>query len=591
MSVVLGINAFHAGASAALVVDGKVVYAIAEERLNRIKYYAGFPALAVKACLEHAGLSFSDLDHVALGRDSSANRQKKMEYVIKHPLLIGNLLKLKSSKKKMDDLKTLIADKCDVPVETLKFQQHDIEHHLAHTASAFFISGWDHAAGITIDGSGDFVTCMMSECKGREIKPVHRIYVPNSIGSFYTMICQFIGYTKYGDEGKVMGLAPLGKDTYREEFLEMVSFKDGKIKLNSKYFLPFGKDQGMKMNDEGQMMLNRHYTDYMIERFGEPRKPYSEITQRDMDLAFGLQHRFEELYFELLNHLHSLVPTNKVVMAGGCALNSVANGKLFHETPFKETAIQPAAGDEGLAIGAALYVSQSLLAEGKNEPMETVYLGGEYSEEDIEAALKREGVPYRRLERDELLRETAAEIEQGKVVGWFQGRSEWGPRALGNRSILCHPGFPGMKDILNARIKRRESFRPFAPAVLEDRQSDIFDHDYPSPYMLHVYKIREEWRDKLSAVNHVDDTGRLQTVSREQNPLYYDLIKTFEGLTGTPVILNTSFNENEPIVENYNEAINCFTRTKMDVLVAGPFLCKKPAETEEALSAEAAQTV
>ena len=575
MSIILGLNAFHAGASAALIIDGKTEFAIAEERLNRVKYYAGFPVKAIEACLEYAGIDFSQIDHVAIGRDSSANRQQKLQYVIKNPLLLPNLLKIKSARKSLGDLRQLLTEECGIPAGKLKFKEHHIEHHLAHTASAFFMSGWDEAAGITIDGSGDFVTCMMSQCKGREIKPIHRIYVPASLGSFYTMVCQFVGYVKYGDEGKVMGLAPLGKDAYREDFLDMISFEDGAIKLNPKYFMPFGSDQGMSINEQGQMVINRHYTDYMIERFGQPRVPHAELTQRDMDLAFGMQHRFEEIYFDLLNYLHAKVPNEKVAMAGGCALNSVANGKVFDNTPFTDTFIQPAAGDEGLAIGAAIYVAHSLLGEGKNERLETSYFGGGVNEEKIEASLKREGIKYNRLDRDELLKQTADEIVQGKVIGWFQGRSEWGPRALGNRSILCHPGFEGMKDILNARIKHREWFRPFAPVVLEERQNDIFEHDFPSPFMLHVYKIREEWREKLSAVNHVDDTGRLQTLTRDQNSMYYDLIKAFEAKTGIPVLLNTSFNENEPIVETHDEAIDCYLRTKMDVLVAGPFICRK----------------
>ncbi len=575
MSVVLGINAFHAGASAALAIDGEIVHAIAEERLNRTKYYAGFPKLAIQAALDSAGLTLRDIEHVAVGRDSSANRRKKLAYVLKHPLMLSNLLKIKGARDDLNDMRVLFSREFGVEPGDLKFEQHAIEHHLAHTASAFFTSGWEEAAAITIDGSGDFVTCMMSECSGREIQPVHRIYVPNSLGSFYTMVCQFIGYARYGDEGKVMGLAPLGRDTYRDSFVEMVNFEDGQIRLNPDYFLPFGRSQGMTIDDNGQVVLARHYSDRMVEAFGPPRQPGSEITQRDMDLARGLQHRFEDVYFALLNHLHQRVPSDRVVMAGGCTLNSVANGKIFDRTPFKETTIHPAAGDDGLAVGAALYVSQVTQGLGVNRAWSSAYLGGQWSDEDIRSALDRAGLSYEKLDRDELVARTADEIASGQVVGWFQGRSEWGPRALGNRSILCHPGFPGMKDALNARIKRRESFRPFAPAVLADQIDSVFTHDHPSPFMMHVYQIREEWRDRLTAVNHVDDTGRLQSVTREQNPLYYDLISAFRDRTGIPVLLNTSFNENEPIVEDHQQAIDCFVRTQMDVLVAGSFLCKK----------------
>ncbi|MBK8811513.1 MAG: carbamoyltransferase [Acidobacteria bacterium] len=575
MAIILGINTNHAGSSAALLVDGQPLAAIAEERLNRVKYFAGFPRLSVLRCLEIAGVGFEDIDAVAVGRDSSANLSKKLEFALRNPGKLLNLAKIRGKSKTFDDLKTMIAKECGVPHSSLRFETYNVEHHLAHTASAYFASEWDHCAGITIDGSGDFVSCLMSECVGDEIKPVKKIFVPHSLGTMYTAVCQFIGYGKYGDEGKVMGLAPLGEDRYREFFEGMLSrTKDG-FTLNSDYFLPFGANQGMEINDDGEMIVHRLYSDKFIEAFGEPRARHSEIKQRDMDIAFGLQRVFEEYYMHILNVLHSKVPTTRLAMGGGCVLNSVANGKLLLETPFRETCIQPAAGDDGLALGAALFVSNSVLKERKRWVMKHSYLGDEYSDSEIKSELDRYGVVYEELGRAELIEQTAGIIEDGNVVGWFQGRMEWGPRALGNRSILAHPGFPDMKDILNARIKHRESFRPFAPSVLQERQNDIFEQDHPSPFMLHVYKIRPEWRDRLSAVNHLDDTGRLQTVARDENPLYYDLISAFEKRTGIPIILNTSFNENEPIVAKPSEAIECFLRTKMDVLVIGSYICRK----------------
>ncbi len=575
MSVILGINTFHAGSSAAVIIDGVPVVALAEERLNRVKYYAGFPTLSIKKCLEIAGVTFSDIDGVAVGRDSSANLRKKLEFSLRHPGKLLNLARMRSKSKTFDDMKSLIAAECEVDSDTLKFQTYNVEHHLAHTASAYFISEWDKCAGITIDGSGDFVSCLLSDCSGDEIKPLKKIFVPHSLGTLYTAVCQFIGYGKYGDEGKVMGLAPLGSDVYHDFFEKMlISKKDG-FELNPEYFLPFGANQGMEINDAGEMVVHRLYSDKFIRELGAPREKHGEITQRDMDVSFSLQHVFEKYYMHLLNSLHDLVPTEKVSMAGGCALNSVANGKLLIETPFRETCIQPAAGDDGLAIGAALYVSNSILKENKRWVMKDSYLGNEFSDSVIKAELERYSVSYKELGREELLEYTSEEIKNGNVVGWFQGRMEWGPRALGNRSILAHPGFPNMKDILNARIKHRESFRPFAPSVLQERQFELFEQDHPSPFMLHVYKIRPEWRDRLSAVNHVDNTGRLQTVARDENALYYDLIKKFETKTGIPVILNTSFNENEPIVCEPFQAIECFQRTKMDTLVIGSFFCKK----------------
>lgn len=575
MSVILGINTFHAGSSAALIVDGIPAAALAEERLNRVKYYAGFPTRSIKKCLDIAGISFAEVDAVAVGRDSSANLHKKLEFALKHPSKLLNLAKMRSKSKTFDDLKSLIATECHVDASKLHFKTYNVEHHLAHTASAYFASEWEHSAGITIDGSGDFVSCLLSECKGDEIRPLKKVFVPHSLGTLYTAVCQFIGYGKYGDEGKVMGLAPLGTDTYHDFFANMLRKVADGFELNPDYFLPFGENQGMEINDAGEMIVHRLYSDKFKNELGEPRERHSEITRRDMDVAFGLQRIFEEYYMHVLRALHKKVLTERVSMAGGCALNSVANGKLLLETPFREAFIQPAAGDDGLALGAALYVSNSVLKEKKRWAMKNSYLGDEYTDSFIRSELERYNMTFRELNRDNLLEQTAEEIKNGNVVGWFQGRMEWGPRALGNRSILAHPGFPNMKDILNARIKHREAFRPFAPSVLQERQVEIFEQAHPSPFMLHVYKIRPEWRERLSAVNHVDDTGRLQTVARDENALYYDLIRKFETKTGIPIILNTSFNENEPIVCQPFEAIECYLRTKMDVLVIGSFFCKK----------------
>lgn len=575
MSNILGINTSHPGSSAALVIDGQPAFAIAEERLNRKKYYAGFPKLAIQQCLDHAGLSWSDIDYVAIGRDPSANKGEKIKYTLKNPTKVTNLLKIKRKRDDLSDLKSVIKEEFELDDKDLKFKQLNVEHHLAHIASAYYPSSYDHAAGISIDGSGDFVTCMMAECKDGHIDIKKRIYVPHSLGVLYTMICQFVGYDRYGDEGKVMGLAPLGKNTYKETFDDMVFLDKDGFRLNLDYFRPFGSGEGFTIDESGFTVLPRHYSDKMIDLFGEPRVRNEEITQRDMDLAFSLQSLFERVYMHLLNILEKHVPHENLVMAGGCALNSVANGKLFDHTNFKNTFIQPASGDDGLALGAALYVSQSTLKEKRTEKMLQSYLGNEYSDDQIEASLKELGVPYQKLEQEELIDKVSDNLVNGKVIGWFQGRMEWGPRALGSRSIIAHPGFPDMKNILNARIKHREEFRPFAPAVLEEYQNDIFEKEHPSPFMLHVYEIKEKWRSKLSAVNHTDNTGRLQTVNRTENQLYYDLIKRFNEKSGVPVIINTSFNENEPIVCNPKEAIDCYQRTKMDCLAIGSFYCSK----------------
>jgi len=587
--LILGLNMFHADASGAIVLDGEVKFAIAEERLNRHKHFGGFPALAVKACLDAVGAKVSDIEHVAVGQDSDANLAKKVQYALANPAKILNFIRLRQRKEAMRDVRSLLAKALDVDPTQLRFQEHHLEHHIAHIASSYYCSPWEKAAGFSYDGSGDFVSTMMARCQGNEIEVLDRVFLPHSLGSVYTMICEFIGYSKYGDEGKVMGLAPYGKDAYGDKINKIVTPKNGGFQLDLSYFKPLGSNQGMQVLPDGTVKLARHFSDRMVKLFGEPRRPHSEITPRDMDLAYALQHRFEEILFHLLNQLHSRLPFEDLAMAGGCALNSVANGKLFDRTPFRRTYIQPAAGDEGLAIGAALHTYHSVLKQPRRHEMRNSYLGPEFSESRIQSALQSAGLPHRKLDRASLLDEVTDQITAGNVIGWFQGRMEWGPRALGNRSIVAHPGLPDMKDVLNARIKHREWFRPFAPSIMADHQHEYFEHDHPSPFMLHVYKIRPEKRKELTAVNHVDDTGRLQSVTREENPMYYDLISAFHRKSGIPVILNTSFNENEPIVCTPEEAIDCFQRTRMDVLAIGSFMVVKPGGNAEMSAASSAQ--
>lgn len=589
--LILGLNMFHADASAAIVLDGEIKFAVAEERLNRRKHFGGFPALAIKACLDAVGARISDIDHVAVGQDSDANLTNKVQYALAHPGKILNFIRLRQRKEAMRDVRSLIAKALDVPASDLRFQEHHLEHHIAHIASAYYCSPWEKAAGFSYDGSGDFVSTMMARCEGNNIEVLDRIFLPHSLGTLYTMVCEFIGYTKYGDEGKVMGLAPYGKDSFCAEIDKIVRLQDGGFRLDLSYFKPLGSNQGMQVLPDGTVRLARHFSDRMEKLFGAARKPHAEITQRDMDLAYALQRRFEEVFFHLLNDLHRRVPGDDLAMAGGCALNSVANGKIFDRTPFRHTYIQPAAGDEGLAIGAALHTYHSALGQPRRHELKHSYLGPEFSEFRIQAALDAAGVQYRKLEHPALLDAVAEQIAAGNVVGWFQGRTEWGPRALGNRSIVAHPGLPNMKDVLNARIKHREWFRPFAPSILAEYQPEYFEHDHPSPFMLHVYKIRPEKRKQLCAVNHADDTGRLQTVAREENPLYYDLISAFHRKTGIPVVLNTSFNENEPIVCTPEEAIDCFQRTRMDVLAIGPCLALKPPSEQASRAIAASQQV
>ena len=577
MSIILGINYLHPGSSACILVDGKPVLAIAEERLNRIKYYAGFPVLSIQECLKAVNIKISEVDHIAIPRNSSANYIQKVKYGLKNPDKILNLIKIKNARDSLSDLKTLLSKHFDVEINSLKYKQHNIEHHIAHISSAYFTSKWDKSSGFSLDGSGDFVSSMFAECKGNNIDIKYKEYVPNSLGYFYTMICEFIGFSNYGDEGKVMGLASYGSNSFKDIFDDIIKIKKMGFEINKKYFKTFGSNHGIIISADGRASIENHFSDFTTQKFGKPTNPSknSEISQRDLDLACSMQIKFEEIYFKLLNQLYNLTPNNKVCMAGGATLNSVANGKIFDNTPFSQTYIQPAAGDDGLSLGAALYVHNAILGNKNRYIMNGSYLGLEFSNEEIEKELLNNNFSYEKLNYKDLNKKVVDDICKNKVVGWFQGKMEWGSRALGNRSILANPSSKVMKDILNKRIKKREWFRPFAPSVLSDYQNEIFDCSHPSPNMMHVYKIKKEWRDKLSAVNHIDNTGRLQTVEKSRNKKYYDLILEFKKRTGIPVLLNTSFNENEPIVCYPKSAIQCFKRTNMDTLVMGNYYCIK----------------
>jgi carbamoyltransferase len=575
MAVILGINAFHVGAAAALVVDGVPVAAIPEERINRIKNYGGFPRHAIVECLRIAGIDFKDVDIVTIGRNQKANLAQKTFFALRHPGRLPNLVKIRRSGATYDHIMRLISSQCGVDESSLKFQVEHVEHHLAHTASAYFTSPWESATGLTIDGSGDFVTSMVTSCSGPNIQVLEKRFIPNSLGFLYTAICQFIGFRQVGDEGKVMGLAPLGSPKLVNSFRSLGKFDRDSFRIQTKYFQEFGANQGMTVDDSGVISIAKLFSHKLEEKYGPPRESGDKITQRDKDLAYALQNFFERAYIGLVNRAHNFVPKTRIAIAGGCALNSVANGKIFAQTPFTSTWIQPAAGDDGLALGSALYVAHSRFQGTERWAMDHSYLGPAFTEIEYESALCSSGVVFSKLSPDTLLETCAESLARGEIVGWFQGRMEWGPRALGNRSILAHPGLPNMKAKLNSRIKHREDFRPFAPAVLADRQQEIFSEHHPSPFMLHVYEINKQWRDRLCAVTHVDNTGRLQSVTAKENPMFYRLIQRFEKITGIPVLLNTSFNENEPIICKPQEAINCFRRTKIDVLVMGSYFCRK----------------
>ena len=572
---ILGINAYHGDAAAAIVKDGQLIAAVEEERFNRKKHCAGFPALAISYCLEVARISLDQVDHIGISRDPSAHLHKKILFSLTKLASLSGLIAARlANAARIRDLRQDLMRTLGVAAsEKVKF--HNVEHHKAHMASCFFISSFERAAILSIDGFGDFISTMWGLGQGNGIDVLGQVEYPHSAGAVYTATSQYLGFTKYGDEGKVMGLAPYGRPRYLREFRDIIRTDNGSgFKLNLDYFLHHSEGVDMTW-DEGSPTIGRMFSDRFIETFGVGRSAGEPLTQQQEDIAASLQARLEEVGFHILNQLYEETKLDKVCLAGGVALNSVMNGKIALHTPFREVFVQPAAGDSGTAVGVCYYIYNMILHQPRSFVMEHAYTGPEFDERQIEEALKQSSLSHCKLSNCELTQVAARAIAEGKIVGWFQGRMEFGPRALGNRSIVVDPRRSEMKDILNARIKKREPFRPFAPSILEERVGEYFEQTYPSPAMLMVYQVKQEKRSVIPAVTHVDGSGRLQTVTRSSNPRYYQLIADFEQLTSVPVVLNTSFNEDEPIVCTPEEALNCFQRTRMDVLFLGNFMVQR----------------
>lgn len=567
---ILGINAYHGDASCAVLNDGVLTAAIEEERFNRIKHWAGLPVASIKDCLARTG--DGRVEHVAVSRDPSAHLWRKVGRVAVRPSLWKEALQRSENLISVHRIPERLKEAGVDGIDGAQF--HPVEHHRTHLASAFFVSPFDDAAVISIDGFGDFSSAMWGVGAGNQIDVRGAVHYPHSLGLYYTAFTQFLGFPNYGDEYKMMGLSAYGERRFVEKVRDVVSTVDGEIRLNLDYFNHHVK--GVEMTwESGAPALAPVYSSRLEEVFGKPRRPRTEITERDRDLAASVQAVLEENYFALLNYVHAQTRKKAVCLAGGVALNCVANGMIFQRSPFRDVYVQPAAHDAGTSIGAALYVAHQVLRQARTFVMQHVYYGPAYDDAAIKKDLDELGLTYHHLSEDQLLDKTAQEIADGQVVGWFQGAMEFGPRALGNRSILADPRRPDMKDILNSRIKHRETFRPFCPSVLAERTAEYFETDYPSPFMVMAYRIKEDQRERIPAVTHGDGTGRLQTVLREANPRYWSLIRRFEEKTGVAVLLNTSFNENEPIVNTPREAIECFLRTRMNVLSIGSFLLRR----------------
>ncbi len=577
---ILGINAYHGNASAALVCDGRLVAAVEEERFNRVKYAAGFPSSAIRYCLQEAGISVQDLDHIAVPRNPFARLGTKLFYAMKIPSFARERAKVLT---KFTGIPQALAAAFDSDPTKLKAKFHRVEHHQAHLASSYFVSPFEDSALLSADGLGDFASSMWGVGRGNKMTVDGSIAFPHSLGLYYSAVTQYLGFLKFGDEYKVMGLAAYGEPRFVEPLRDIVRFdeNDSRIafQLGLEYFTHHRSGPEMSWAESDKTpVLGKMFSDAMGEKLGgKPRNPEEPIEQRHRDLASSLQARLEEVYLGMLRKLAAKTKSKSVCLAGGVAFNCVANGKIFDRTPFEKVYVHPAAGDAGLAVGAAYFVWNQKLGKPRSFVMSHAYWGPSYNPRVVknaieQSAVSRGGYLIRELPDEELMKQTAAIIADGKILGWYQGRAEWGPRALGNRSIVADPRRPEMKDTLNRRIKHREIFRPFAPSVLAEKTAEWFEKSHPSPFMTLAYAVQPDKRDRIPAPTHVDGTGRLQTVSSDANPRYYALISEFARQTGVPVVLNTSFNDNEPIVCRPEEAVDCFLRTQMDALVLGNFL-------------------
>jgi carbamoyltransferase len=581
---ILGINAYHGNASAALVCDGKLIAAVEEERFNRVKYAAGFPAAAIKYCLQEAGVTISEVDHIAVPRNPYARLGTKLWYAVQMPSFARERARVLT---KFTAIPSALAAVFDIDAGRMKAVFHRVEHHQAHLASSFFVSPFEDAALLSADGLGDFASSMWGIGRGNRMQIDAAIAFPHSLGLYYSAVTQYLGFRKFGDEYKVMGLAAYGSPENMEAFRDILRFSpngsEPDFRLGLDYFThhKIGPEMSWAEADKTPV-LGTMFSDAMGRRLGgPPRSPEEPLQPRHRNLAAALQARLEEVYLGMLKKLAAKTGSKAVCLSGGVAFNCVANGKIFDQTPFENVYVHPAAGDAGLAVGAAFYVWNQVLGKARSFVMGHAYWGPGYSREQIRSAMQAssistKGCTLTELDEPELMRRSAQIIADGKILGWYQGRAEWGPRALGNRSIVADPRRPEMKEILNQRIKHREIFRPFAPSILSEKTGEWFEKSHPSPFMTLAYAVRPEKRDKIPAPTHVDGTGRLQTVSRDANPRYHALISEFEKQTGVPVVLNTSFNDNEPIVCRPDEALDCFLRTKMDALVLGNYLITRP---------------
>jgi carbamoyltransferase len=646
---ILGINAYHGDAAAALVKDGELIAAVEEERFNRVKHCAGFPARSIEYCLRAAGIGIQDIDHAGVSRKPSAHAHKRIMAIARgntrahkqrfartrmsataaqsafaasaataverahlaasdyevEPNGNGRRLARTLADRfrnvlKTSDTKAVLANAFGVSPAELRARFHKVEHHRAHLASAFYVSPFTRAALLSLDGFGDSISTMWGLGDGAHIKVLGQVEYPHSLGIVYTATSQFLGFPHYGDEGKVMGLAPYGSPRFIDKFRRIIRTEpQGRFSLELDYFRYV--TEGVSMSwDDGSPVIGPLFSERYEHAFGRRREPDSQLTSRECDIAASLQARLEEVAFHILDHLHDATGLTDLGLAGGVAYNSVMNGKILRHTPFRRLFVQPAAGDSGTAIGVCYQIWNEQRAKSQEPRAKShstctsvnesalsssplalgSFTGPEFTNDEIRKELQISDLKFETCPGAQLFNQAAADIANGLVVGWFQGRMEFGPRALGNRSILADPRKSEMKDILNQRIKKREPFRPFAPSILAEYVGEYFEQTHPSPAMLMVYQVKAARRAEIPAVTHVDGSGRVQTVTRLDNERFYHLIQAFHKLTGVPVVLNTSFNENEPIVCTPRDAIDCFLKTRIDVLYLGNCVVRREGSTK-----------
>ena len=575
---ILGLNIYHGDSSACIMKNGEIIFAIEEERINRIKHWAGLPIESIKACLKHVNISLDEVNYIAINSNFFANFFYKLKYSLSNLSNYKYLCdKIFHKIKKVSFHKILVKEFNLTKKPNIKYY----DHHLCHMASAYFPSGFSKSLLISADGFGDFASTVSAIANQGEIKVKHKVLFPHSLGIFYQAFTQFLGFKNYGDEYKVMGLSAYGQDKFKNEIDRVIKISKGSFILNLDFFQHHKKNINMKWDNQSPQFDNLYSNN--LKKLFKFDFENEEFDQRHMDLAKSVQMKFEEVIISYIKYYQNKYDINNLALSGGCAMNSLANGNIIKKLKFQNVYIPPAPGDAGGAIGAAILCGKEFFTLNKNYYL-SAYLGSDLNKIDLGNVIKKklndkkitEKVKCDYIENDQNLVDIVAQnIYENKVVGWYQNRMEWGPRALGNRSILANPCSDKMKDIINLKIKRREKFRPFAPSILKEHISEWFEMDLDVPYMGVVLKINKTKRQKLPAVTHLDGTGRLQTVKKKNNKLYYNLIDAFRKISGVPILLNTSFNENEPIVNTPGEALNCFFRTKMDVLVIGNFILKR----------------